>query len=55
MANYIYPGIVSCLALLVYYFKLLRSGLAPGEFKVSALAHSGYRGAWPPRHGDSRA
>lgn len=41
MGNYVYPGIVSSLALGVYYFTLLQSGMARGRFKVSAPAHSG--------------
>ena len=41
MGNYVYPGIVNCLALGVYYFTLLQSGMARGRFKVSAPAHSG--------------
>ena len=41
MWNYVYPGIVSSLALLVYYFTLLRSGMARARFKVMAPSHSG--------------
>lgn len=41
MGNYVYPGIVSSLALLVYYFTLLRSGMARGRFKVEVPSHSG--------------
>ena len=41
MGNFVYPGIVSCLALLVYYLTLLRSGMARGKYKVEAPSHSG--------------
>ncbi len=41
MGDYVYPGIVSSLALLVYYFTLLRSGMARGRFKVEVPSHSG--------------
>ena len=41
MGNYVYPGMVSSLALLVYYFTLLRSGMARGKYKVVAPSHSG--------------
>ncbi len=41
MGNYVYPGIVSSLALLVYYLTLLRSGMARGRFKVEVPSHSG--------------
>jgi len=30
-----YVGLVSCLALLVYYFTLLRAGMARGKFGVA--------------------
>ena len=32
MGNYVYPGIVSSLALMVYYFTLLRAGMTRGRF-----------------------
>jgi glutathione S-transferase len=38
---YIYVGIVSALALLVYYFTLLMAGLARGRFKIAVPSHSG--------------
>ena len=41
MGNYVYPGIISSLALLVYYFTLLRAGMARGRFKVVVPSHSG--------------
>lgn len=41
MDDYIYPGLVSGLALLVYYFTLLKSGMARGRFKVPAPSHDG--------------
>ena len=41
MAELIYPGIVSCIALLVYYYTLLMSGLARGRFDVAAPSHDG--------------
>lgn len=36
-----YPGIVSGLALLVYYFTLYKSGMARGKYDVVAPAHDG--------------
>jgi glutathione S-transferase len=39
--EFAYVGVVSALALLVYYYTLLRAGLARGKFKVAAPAHSG--------------
>jgi len=41
MGEYAWPGIVSALALLVYYFTLLRSGMARTRFKVPAPSHEG--------------
>ncbi len=41
MNHYIYPGIVSSLALLVCYYTLLRSGLARRRFKIEPPAHTG--------------
>ena len=41
MHQFAYVGIVSALALLVYYFTLLRSGLARGRFKIVPPSHSG--------------
>jgi glutathione S-transferase len=41
VAELIYPGIVSCIALLIYYYTLLMSGLARGRFDVAAPSHDG--------------
>ena len=41
MGDYVYPGILSSLALLVYYFTLFKSGMARGRFKVAAPSHDG--------------
>ena len=41
MAPYGYVVIVSALALLAYYFTLLKAGLARGKFKVAVPSHSG--------------
>lgn len=41
MGDYKYDVLVSGLALAVYYFTLLRSGLARGKYKVVAPSHSG--------------
>ena len=41
MGDFVYPGIVSSLALLVYYFTLLRAGLARVRFKIEPPSHSG--------------
>ncbi len=41
MGEFVYPGIVSCLALLVYYFTLFKAGMARGRFKVAAPSHDG--------------
>ena len=41
MGEYAWPGIVSSLALLVYYFTLFKAGMARGRFKVPAPSHDG--------------
>ena len=41
MGDYVYPGILSSVALLVYYFTLFESGMARGRFKVPAPSHDG--------------
>lgn len=41
MGEFVWPGIVSCLALLVYYFTLFKSGMARLRFKVPAPSHDG--------------
>ncbi len=41
MGDMAYPGIVSGLALLVYYFTLYMSGRARGKFDVPAPSHEG--------------
>ncbi len=41
MQSIILPGIVSSLALLVYYFTLFKSGMARGKFEVTAPSHDG--------------
>lgn len=41
MGDLAYPGIVSGLALLVYYFTLYQSGMARGKFDVPAPSHEG--------------
>jgi glutathione S-transferase len=41
MVEYAWPGIVSALALLVYYFTLFKSGMARVRFNVPAPAHEG--------------
>ena len=41
MADLIYPGIVSCIALLIYYYTLFMSGMARGRFGVTAPSHDG--------------
>ena len=41
VGDYVYPGILSSVALLVYYFTLFKSGMARGRFKVSAPSHDG--------------
>ena len=41
MDSFAYPGIVSALALLVYYFTLFKAGMARGRFNVPAPSHDG--------------
>ena len=41
MGDYVYPGMLSSVALLVYYFTLLRAGMARVRFKVAAPSHEG--------------
>ena len=41
MDDYAYPGIVSALGLLVYYYTLFKSGMARGRFEVEAPSHDG--------------
>jgi len=41
MVDVVYPGIVSCLALLVYYYTLFEAGMARGRFEVAAPSHEG--------------
>jgi glutathione S-transferase len=41
MEQFAYVGIVSSLALLVYYFTLFKSGMARVRFKVQPPSHSG--------------
>lgn len=41
MGNFVYPAILSSLALLVYYFTLFKSGMARGRFAVPAPSHEG--------------
>ena len=41
MDDYIYPGILSGLALLVYYYTLFKAGMARGRFKIEAPSHDG--------------
>ena len=41
MGDYVYPGILSSVALLVYYFTLFKSGMARGRFEVAAPSHDG--------------
>ena len=41
MGDYVYPGILSSVALLVYYFTLFKSGMARGRFEVPAPSHDG--------------
>ena len=41
MIDITYPGIVSGLALLVYYFTLYKSGMARGKYDVPAPSHDG--------------
>jgi glutathione S-transferase len=39
--DFVYPGILSSIALLVYYFTLLRAGIARGKFDIKAPSHDG--------------
>ncbi len=41
MGDYVYPGMLSSVALLVYYFTLLQAGMARGRFNVAAPSHEG--------------
>lgn len=41
MDPFIYPGIISALALLVYYYTLFEAGMARGRFDVPAPSHEG--------------
>ena len=41
MNDFVYPGILSSIALLVYYFTLLRAGIARGKFDIKAPSHDG--------------
>ena len=41
MGEYAYPGIVSSLALLGYYYTLFKAGMARGRFNVPAPSHDG--------------
>ena len=41
MGDMIYPGIISSVALLVYYFTLFKAGMARGRFNVEAPSHEG--------------
>ena len=41
MDDMIYPGMVSGIALLVYYFTLFKAGMARGRFNVEAPSHEG--------------
>ncbi len=41
MTDFAFPGIVSCLALLVYYYTLFRAGMARLKFSVPAPSHDG--------------
>ncbi|MEM7018631.1 MAG: MAPEG family protein [Pseudomonadota bacterium] len=41
MVEHAYPGIVSGLALLVYYYTLFQSGMARGKYDVAAPSHDG--------------
>lgn len=41
MENYAYPGMLSAVALLVYYYTLFKSGMARVRFKVPAPSHDG--------------
>ena len=41
MNDFIYPGILSSIALLVYYFTLFKAGIARGKFQIKAPSHDG--------------
>jgi glutathione S-transferase len=41
MDEYIYVGIISAVALLVYYFTLFKAGSARSKFNIKAPSHSG--------------
>lgn len=41
MGDLVYPGILSCIALLVYYFTLFRAATARGRFGIPAPSHDG--------------
>ena len=41
MENFIYPGLLSSIALLVYYFTLLQAGLARAKYGIKAPSHDG--------------
>lgn len=41
MEDYAYPGMLSAIALLVYYYTLFKSGMARVRFKVPAPSHEG--------------
>ena len=41
MNEFYYPGSLSCIALLVYYFTLFQAGIARGRFNVVAPSHDG--------------
>ena len=41
MNDFVYPGILSSIALLVYYFTLLRAGMDRGKFDIKAPSHDG--------------
>ena len=41
METFIYPGLLSSVALLVYYFTLLQAGLARVKYGIKAPSHDG--------------
>lgn len=41
MESFVYPGILSSIALLVYYFTLFKAGMARVRFNVPAPSHEG--------------
>ena len=41
MNDFVYPGILSSIALLVYYFTLLKAGTARVKYDVKAPSHDG--------------